>query len=1837
MQGCTENGAGCAGVRSMRFGGLAGWLVGAAVFCVLPAQGQAVPDEGYPNKPVFPEEPASPPALHEECGPLLTAGAFAEECTGDAVGDTDPGVTGAGLQGSGSSTAALDPALHTPPRLECPSAVFVEEMETGAIDCHVWDAAGDEHLTYFWEPIGGAARGYLENPRLLPENAPNPVVVAPSFPQYDTLESFLSEEGMQRHRYRLTATSRATGLSSHSEVEVFVLSSRPSVYCPLELEVEEGGVVALACEGADPLSFRMGDGDEAGMSPVLWEWAGLWDASTAPLAATDTPQPLFTAPEGSAGRTYHYVASMTTSSSGVSRTARRRVSVTVKAAESVAAPSITCTEHYDKYEKSESPEGMDFRFECEAEDAPEGVTYEWTGTDVQERLKGETTLLTPRFVMPRLPGGANDDYQEEYEYTGKMLDASGVTLDQATVSVTVKEKPDIDSCLNSGNQRVNEGGNKISLKPCEDGFFNAPGGPNSYRYEWKISQGSPTPSDAIERLSDPTLRVPVFTSPDDVQEDLLYQYDLLVTADNADPFVFQMDVVVNDLDMGVFSLACIKTKFTVHAGTEDISLECVAPAAPDDATWVWTAQSSTLNTDKLTDPNIRAPLFKVPPRNDDNIGVGYYYYKVSVNTGGQSQSKNVIVQVIDPNTVVLACLAGARFDEGDPPAGIGACTFRNGLGQDNTRRFRSEWRGESTTDPTWGAPTDIDRFVDDTLNRTDVHEPTFYVPEEVNKHEAYVYNRKLITNNPRQDLVRDLRVTVQVQDLDAPQLIASCEPNEIEVYAGDPDVMLDCKASGSSNVPYRYTWQAVPNDPLLLAKLIRGQETPTPTFRPPSPSRFREEDEDGDGVEKYQYQLTVDAREALPGKANVTITVLQRPPSEINAECEDPSPVYEGSPNFALNCSAVADPAAGSYTYVWEAHGATSDTDRLVAGTGGPTPTFDVPTTVDQDEIYEYKLTISAENAVPTTKYVTVTVLNRGSLTASCINPDPVYEGSPSMPLDCSVSGAPDDAEYFYVWEAQGATLNTNRLTNKDGPTPTFNVPDMVNRELVYEYRMTVWTENTDPATADIAITVLNKGILALSCTEPVPVYEGSPNFPLDCQAPDAPEGFPYTYSWYPQGSTTDTNRLTNTDGLTPTFDVPDNVSQTTRYQYRLIVTATPVEPAMAEVTVTVLNKADLTLACVDSPYVAYEGSSDIPIHCEATGAFDGADYAYRWEARGATPDTDRLLGDLNDPMQTFDVPDQVDQDETYEYLLTATATNADPVMLDVTVTVLNTAPVAVVCPGSPYEVYEGSGGLTLECATAGAPEGSEYMYAWEARDPTPDVRLLSAIDIISPTFATPDSVARDETYAYRLVVSAEYAESASADVTVTVLDRLPPPDPTSLGVTTSISALRFGVQSSDAQALLDPLSDRISTSLSGPYHAGRMMLSLGDTDATASGRSEKAVSIELVTPVTLRLAGEDVSEHVLALSPSWSVAESCEQLSSRSIGGLHTNVTLSESDCRMLIFGGSLDLSGAPSGRYSGNLDVVLRSGVGEETHSVEVEVTVAPPQRVTTIGPGGAHFDASRGAPMALTEEQNVSIYPDISLLTQDKPSGVFELTNPSLVPLEVSVSAGFGYTEATEEGLETMVVDPAVAQLGDLSKVVDIHPQTLLLMPGEQGVVRYGVREDALASLTLAGYAAFFEVTSAPRQYVRTDRLPQAVTGNRTGRVTMRIPGVYVSGKRVSSLRAELVSLSEGASLSATFLVEAVGAPFVGEVVAYDGNGRELGRRRTLVYTRSRVRVPLKWTPEDEVVFLRLFPSGSGQASEPVSVPWDAPRRVLREEVGAAPDRGQTPEGAALAGKP
>ena len=1042
------------------------------------------------------------------------------------------------------------------------------------------------------------------------------------------------------------------------------------------------------------------------------------------------------------------------------------------------------------------------------------------------------------------------------------------------------------------------------------------------------------------------------------------------------------------------------------------------------------------------------------------------------------------------------------------------------------------------------------------------------------------------------------------------------------IYEGSEDFALDCSASGApAGSAYEYSWTARGSTENTLQ--LSATDISSPTFYVP---------DEVDETTTYEYLLTASAENMEDATAEVMVTVLNR--GALSVVCADPPSIYEGSEDFALDCSASGAPAGSDYAYVWTARGSTENTLQLSA-TDISSPTFYVPNEVDETTTYEYLLTVSADNVEDGTVAVTVTVLNRGALSVVCADPPSVYEGSEDFDLDCSASGAPAGSEYDYVWTAQGDTANTLQLSATDISSPTFYVPDEVDETTDYEYLLTASAENMEDATAEVMVTVLNRGALSVVCADPPSIYEGSEDFALDCSASGAPAGSDYAYVWTARGSTENTLQLSATDISSPTFYVPNEVDETTTYEYLLTVSADNVEDGTVAVTVTVLNRGALSVVCADPPSV-YEGSEDFDLDCSASGA-GGSEYDYVWTAQGDTANTLQLSAtDISSP--TFYVPNEVDETTTYKYLLTASADNVEDGTVAVTVTVLNGAPLAFVDDSIASRVYVFTVGESIEDILLPQATGGLSPYTYTLTPALPEglelddtTRTISGTPLeVSPrteyTWQVTDANVETAQIAFFIeVVPAEEPTSVPVAETSSEL-----PEPSSLGVTVSVSSLRFGVQSAGTQVSLDPMTDGISTHVSGPYHAGRMTLSPGGSEETPEN-GEMNLSIELASPVVLRREG-GVEAASIVLAPIWSLAESCEQLSSQAIGGLYTEVTLSEADCRLLRFGGELDLTDVPSGRYMGSLDIILRSGESEETHSVDVEVRVVPAQRVITIGPGGVRFSTSRELPAGLTEEQNLSIYPDVAFLTEEKPNGVFELSNPSLIPLEVSVSTSFGYTEATENGREVVVEDVSESHLGDLSQVVDIHPGVLVLMPGEKGLVRYGMQEGALATMAEKGYAAFFDVVSEPRQYVRLDQMPEEVSGEKTARVTMRVPGVYVPGEGASQLRAALLSISYVGSLSATFLLETQDHPFVGEVLAYDGEGRELGRRETLVYTRSRVRIPLDRVPEGGAVFLRFAPRGSDRVPLPASVEWDAPRR----DIGAA-DKDHTRPPQTLVQKP
>ena len=2258
-----------------------------------------------------PEETVSAPVVREECDSLVDFEGGREGCVPwekapprDPFGGIpdDEGIVpwpsfpeSPGAEEKefpGSSGGGSFP--RTPPRLECPVAVFLEELETGAIECHAWDASGEEYLEYSWEPVGSTTRDYLDNPRLIPEDSPTPSVVAPETPAYETLESFRSGETTSLYRYRLTATSRATGLSSSSEVEVYVSSSRPGVYCPLEVVVEEGETIALDCEGVDPLSHRM-DYDEESAS-VLWEWEGLWATSTAPLAAKDLSSPLFTAPAGSAGKEYHYIASMTSSASGVPRTARRRVTVRVVGEEDTEqalapasranAPSVTC-EDAEIYEAAE-----DFTLDCSVTDEPDGAAYMWTarGSTSDTNDLANTDSLRATFSVPE-----NVDANTDYEYRVTMT-VSGVEQARDDITITVKKKGAIacDGKTGMGHHGgiyygTFESGRTVQLDVCST-ITGA--GPFSYSW-WGYY------------LSNKDQRVATFTPPDNVGKNTVYRYALTISSPNADsvlvgggtwvfstkltcvdnPPVYEGDVdfnldcsltwdrrgtgiiekrpdygytwsprgdtpdtslliagtagitptfgvpdnvdvhtdyeyrltvsgrggrVVHEADVTVtvlnkepLSVACTPPD-SVYEGSADIAFDCEASGGPAGSAYAyaWAASGDTQDTSLLSAADIASPTFRVPDEVDENET---YEYLLTVSAeNAEDATAEVMVRVLNKPAIVIICLGNPyepyEWDDvfdldcvaSGAPAGSEYVYVWTGRGSTpNTDRLIAGTDGPT---PTFDVPNDVDSIetykytlavsaenaepateditvtvrneseitvtctppsymifegeddfdlncsvtnepsdatyswtgtdIANRISSTTILTPTFKVPGEVDATTTYEYTLTVSAEGVEDGVAR---VTVTVKD--KPEITVTCTGNPYEKYEGEEDFALNCSARGApGGSNYAYLWEARGDTPDTA--LLSAADIASPTFRVP---------DEVDENETYEYLLTASAENAESGSAEVTVTVLNG--GALAVVCADPGSVYEGSADITFDCEASGAPSGSGYTYAWTPRGDTPDTALLSAtdisspvfyvpgavdatttyeyrltvsaaaesssarvtvtvlnrralavvcadpgsvyedsediafdceASGAPagstyeyewtprgdtpdtallsaadiaSPTFYVPNEVDETTTYEYLLTASAENAESGSAEVTVTVLNEGTLTVACTGPSSVYEGSADITFDCEASGAPSGSGYTYAWTPRGNTQDTALLSAADIASPTFYVPNEVDETTTYEYLLTASAENAESGSAEVTVTVLNEGTLTVACTGPSSVYEGSADITFDCEASGAPSGSGYTYAWTPRGNTQDTALLSATDIASPTFYVPNEVDETTTYEYLLTASAENAESGSAEVSVTVLNEGTLTVACT-GPSSVYEGSEDIAFDCEASGAPAGSTYEYVWTPRGNTQDTALLIAGTDGPTPTFDVPEDVDATTTYEYTLTVSAEDAESGSADVAVTVLNKPALAVVCadprsayegseditfdcsasgapgdnpqytytwtasgdtpdtallnatdvasptflvpeeedattiyeyrltvsaanaedataevsvtvlnkgalavvctyPGSAYEgseditfdcsasgapgdnpeytyawmasgdtqdtallnatdvasptfhvpeevdedetygylltvsaanaeegsaevtvtvlnkgalalvcadpgsAYEGSDDIVFDCSASGAPgDNPQYTYVWTAQGDTPDVSLLSAADVASPTFAVPEEIDEDETYEYLLTVSAANAEDASSEVMVTVLDRIKTPDPdpvspplasssarepsepSSLGVTISASSLRFGMQSADTQVSLDPMTDQISTHVSGPYHGGRMTLAPGGSEAIDEN-GEMDLSIELASPVVLRREG-GIKAASIVLTPSWSLAESCEQLSSQTIGGLYTEVTLSEEACRLLLFGGELDLTGVPSGRYAGSLDIILRSGESEETHTVDVDVTVIPAQRVITIGPRGVRFSTSRELPVGLTEEQNLSIYPDVAFLTEEKPHGVFELSNPSLIPLEVSVSARFGYTEATENGREVVVEDVSGSHLGDLSQVVDIHPGVLVLMPGEKGLVRYGMQEGALAAMAEKGYAAFFDVVSEPRQYVRSDQMPEEVTGDRTARVTMRVPGVYVPGEGASQLRAALLSISYVGSLSATFLVETQDHPFAGEVVAYDGDGHELGRRETLVYTRSRVRISLDRMPEEGAVFLRFMPRGSGRAPEPASVEWDAPRR----DIGAADkDRTRTP--ATLVQKP
>ena len=1070
-----------------------------------------------------PGETVGAPVVREECDSFTVPDELGEGC----VEDKGPAPFGFGSEAEGGFLFPEAPGLpdrpsgpvrgggsvmQAPPRLECPAAIFLEELETGSIECRVFDASGEEHLEYSWEPVGSTTRDYLENPRLIPEDSPTPSVVAPEAPAYETLESFRAVETTFRYRYRLTATSRATGLSSRTEVEVFVSGSRPGVYCPLEVAVEEGATIALDCEGVDPLSGRM-DYDEDGAS-IAWEWEGLWGASTALLDATDRSSPLFTAPPGSAGEAYHYIASMTSQASGVSRTARRRVTVTVTeageeavvgavAGSDMAAPGrngpaadlqVTCNgaiyrplsslDNYYYYGVVETED--DFELDCEATGGPAGAvyTYSWTGpSDISDFLSF-TDIRNPVFRVPdNLPPGGR--FQEIFTLLVGASAGSVTDMAEANVGVAV-----VDEYLTlfsyTGSYFVDESDPDFTMDiiPVGNG--------TGWSYSWT---GSP---EALARLSATDILTPEFFVPGDVPADTQYEYVLSITKSFVPIPEIHITVTVRDVP-AVPAITC--SNADVFEDADNFELDCSVTNA-DGATYSWEALSGATDTSLLTGTDGPAPTFDVPTINAGTPAeaVRTYEYGVTMSATGGSVSATVTITVRDKDVLCWVSETGKIQDlyektveEGDEDD-LPLETCEGGVTGPGGPPYTYEWGFDGSA--SLGSAADL-------LTATDRRTASFRVPVDVPRNTEYEISFKVFGASDQNNFDYTLfRITVENRDP------VSCNDHPAPVLEGSAPFALDCEDTGA---PAGVTWEWGPSS--LLTHLTNTGAV-APTFTPP--------EIDG-GVEEFPYTVRALVSGVDMGGSEVTVDVLDRP--RIFVTCPgNPYGPYEGAGEITLNCSATGGVAGATYNYVWTPRGDTPDTNKL-SSAAIRNPTFAVPENVSSPETYEYTLTASSMDGMREKDGafdVTVTVLDKPDIVIACPgDPYSKYEGEEDFELDCSATGAPSGSIYRYVWTARGMTANTDNLIGgTDGPTPMFAVPEEVDAVETYEYTLTVSADNADSATEEVTVTVRNKSDITVTRAQAIPTkpYEGADDITLDCSATGAPSKV-LTYSLCLDGS----------------------------------------------------------------------------------------------------------------------------------------------------------------------------------------------------------------------------------------------------------------------------------------------------------------------------------------------------------------------------------------------------------------------------------------------------------------------------------------------------------------------------------------------------------------------------------------------------------------------------------------------------------------------------------------------------------------------------------------------
>ncbi len=840
--------------------------------------------------------------------------------------------------------------------------------------------------------------------------------------------------------------------------------------------------------------------------------------------------------------------------------------------------------------------------------------------------------------------------------------------------------------------------------------------------------------------------------------------------------------------------------------------------------------------------------------------------------------------------------------------------------------------------------------------------------------------------------------------------------------------------------------------------------------------------------------------------------------------------------------------------------------------------------------VYRYVAVPDDDPAKSDLELITIEILERPDILLDCESPPPVRTGDPPIALKCTPStdlihrDAPLD--YELTWASEDDPNLDLLLGNLNGGIPEFIVPkpeDQTEPTVTYTYMVTasapsaLRTTDSQESPTPLTVTVEKySGKLSLGCESPIEVFAGDPDFALRCSV--GPGDVPnLSYEWQLQEGPSD-RLITGDVAPPPIFRVPTTVEDTETYKYEIHVEAPFYDRSDTElVEIIVSQRVALSIECQDE--TVRTGDPPQPLTCTASTdpvLSTELDYDWEWESDDGLS---LLSGDLQSGMPIFNVPsDQAEPVVTYTYMVTVTAPNTTPIESPAILTVtVEKYPISLECP-EELVVTIGAPPEQIVCS-ATSEEGATLDYIWQW---TPTERL-SDTSTGSPWFEVPlRQRASSRTYEYTVTVSADGGISAQTTVSVTVLS---PIADLAEQVEVTVSELDFGVAGPHGHITLDPATELISGLVynGAQSHSGRMMI---------LARDSVSVSLERLSSVVLR---HKDTERELILVPRLVDSASCTTFSANTQASRIVQISLNPEDCHVFRIGGEIILEQVEPGSYSGRIPVAMTVNGLDQLHTIPVVLTVEAERRVVLLGPDGVEFRAASATGAALDWKQSISIQPQVAALSPQTRSGTFEIMNPSVYPMEVEVSTEFGYRETMErERFSVGMTSQEVVQ-GDLSAILAVYPKIIFLSPGETKQVRYSIPDHV--QMKEHGYAGRFNFTVTPREFINQRRSPTSTNA----RITFQAPGIYIPGSAVLQASPESITDSD-----IVLLIEAGQIPFYGEVIVEDDLGGELGRSEVLVYTRSRVRIPLNSEPMGDLTlqFSTFIPNQRSPSSIQIS---------------------------------